>query len=375
MSFVIEMVVLRNQSKSPGFQPVRRAIRTKPHGVEKTRLPRLPRLPHWRWHGSFQGVMKHRNSTGIMFSSPWIVGFLLLVAWPFAASIYWSFCHFDLINPPEWVGVENYERLMDEFRHGRGFAIALRNTAYYAMLSVPLSVATGLLLAIMLSWKIRGQAFYRTLFYLPAVIPIVATSVLWLWLLDPQDGMVNYLLGWIGLPPQNWLTQSRSAFSGEGIGTLAGWVGGENKLALFGSKDALVLMSVWAVGNAMIIFLAAIGDVPKALYEAASLDGAGSLRKFWHVTVPMLSPVILFNLVMGLIKSVQTFTSIYILSEGTGQPGDSLLVFSLHLFLSAFSDLEMGYASAMAWVTFVILVVCTLLLFRSSRHWVFYSSQ
>ncbi|MCP4080156.1 MAG: sugar ABC transporter permease [Planctomycetaceae bacterium] len=319
--------------------------------------------------------MKRRNLIGYLFASPWLVGFLLLIAWPFAASIYWSFCQYDLINPPEWVGAENYQRLLQEFREGRGFAVALQNTAYYALLSVPLSIIVGMGLAIALSWKVRGQAFYRTAFYLPAVIPIVATSVLWMWLLDPQDGMVNYLLSWLGIPGQNWLTQSRSAFSLQGLETVAGWAAGENQLLLFGSKDALVLMSVWAVGNAMIIFLAAMGDVPEALYEAATIDGAGRFRKFWHVTLPMLSPVILFNLVMGLIKSVQTFTSIYILSEGTGQPGESLLVFSLHLFLSAFSDLEMGYASAMAWVTFVILVVCTLLLFRSSKHWVYYSSQ
>ncbi|MGI9515939.1 MAG: carbohydrate ABC transporter permease [Pirellulaceae bacterium] len=319
--------------------------------------------------------MKQRNFAGIMFASPWLVGFVLLVAWPFAASIYWSFCYFDLINPPQPAGTAQYERLISELREGRGFAVALQNTAYYAMLSVPLSIVVGLGLAIMLSWKIRGQAFYRTVFYLPAVIPIVAASILWLWLLDPQDGMVNYMLGWIGLNEQNWLTQSRSAVSGAGVSTFVGWVQGNNELTLFGSKDALVLMSVWAVGNAMIIFLAALGDVPESLYEAATIDGAGRWRKFWHITLPMMSPIIFFNLVMGLIRAVQTFTSIYILSEGTGQPGDSLLVFSLHLFLSAFADLEMGYASAMAWVMFVLLVICTWLLFRSSRHWVFYQSQ
>lgn len=319
--------------------------------------------------------MKRRNFVGMLFASPWLLGFALLVAWPFAASIYWSFCRFDLINPAQLVGTENYTRLMSEFQEGRGFAVALQNTAYYALISVPLTILVGLALAVMLSWKIRGQAFYRTVFYLPAVIPIVASSILWLWLLDPQDGMVNYLLSWLGVPSQNWLTQSRSAVSVEGWQTISQWYNGEGQLTLLGAKDALVLMSVWAVGNAMIIFLAAIGDVPESLYEAARIDGASAWRRFRHITVPMLSPVILFNLVMGLIKSVQTFTSIYILSEGTGQPGDSLLVFSLHLFLSAFADLEMGYASAMAWVTFVILVVITMLLFRSSKHWVHYSNQ
>ena len=183
---------------------------------------------------------------------------------------------------------------------------------------VPLSISFGLLLAIMLSWNVRGQAIYRTLFYLPAVIPIVAASVLWLWLLDPADGMVNYLLGWIGLADQNWLTQARSAVSQEGLETVRGWAKGENVLALFGARDAMILMSVWAVGNAMIIFLAAIGDVPQSLYEAATIDGAGWWSKFRHVTLPMLSPVILFNLIMGLIRSVQMFASVYVLSEGTG---------------------------------------------------------
>jgi multiple sugar transport system permease protein len=209
-------------------------------------------------------------------------------------------------------------------------------------------------------------------FYLPAVVPVVATSILWMWLLDPADGMVNYVLGSVGVDSQNWLTQSRAAVSVDGWQTIRGWLAGDNALALMGALDALVLMSVWTVGNSMIIFLAAVGDVPQSLYEAARIDGAGWWGRFRHITVPMLSPVILFNLVMGLIRSVQTFTPVYILSEGTGQPGQSLLLFSLHLFLSAFSDLEMGYASAMAWIVFVILVVCTVALFRTSRHWVFY---
>jgi multiple sugar transport system permease protein len=309
---------------------------------------------------------------GPLFASPWILGFLLLVAWPFAASLYWSLCQFDLIHPPQWIGAENYQRLSAELLEGSGFAIALRNTVYYAMLSVPLSVVVGLGLALMLSWRIRGQAVYRTVFYLPAVVPVVATSILWMWLLDPADGMVNYVLGSVGVDSQNWLTQSRAAVSVDGWQTIRGWLAGDNALALMGALDALVLMSVWTVGNSMIIFLAAVGDVPQSLYEAARIDGAGWWGRFRHITVPMLSPVILFNLVMGLIRSVQTFTPVYILSEGTGQPGQSLLLFSLHLFLSAFSDLEMGYASAMAWIVFVILVVCTVALFRTSRHWVFY---
>lgn len=330
----------------------------------------------------FWAMSTPRNTAGILFASPWLIGFLLLIAYPFIASLYWSLCRFDLINPPELVGSDNYERLGAEVALQQGFGLALQNTLYYSLLSVPLSIVLGILLAVMLSWKIRGQAIYRTIFFLPAVIPVVASSILWIWLLDPQDGLVNYLisldfidkrLGFdIGLDKQNWLTQSRSAVSAEGVSTIGSWLRGEGPLLLFGAKDALILMSLWGVGNTMIIFLAAIGDVPKTLYEAATIDGAGPVRRFLHITLPMLSPVIFFNLVMGLIRSIQTFTSIYILSEGSGQPGQSLLVFSLHLFLSAFSDLEMGYASAMAWVMFVLLVMSTVLLFRSSKYWVHY---
>jgi len=308
---------------------------------------------------------------GVLFCSPWIVGFVFLFAWPFLASLYWSLCRFDLINPAQFVGLENYQRLMGELGTSRGFGLAIRNTVYYSLLSVPLSIVTGVLLAVLLSARVKGQAFFRTAVFLPSVIPVVAASVLWVWLLDPSDGMVNYLLSWVGVGPQNWLTQSRSAITSEGLGAMVAWRDGQ-PLRLFGSKDALVLMTVWGVGNFVVIYLAAISDIPQALYEAAEIDGAGAVRKFFMITLPMLSPVIFFNLVMGLIRSVQTFTSVYILSEGTGEPGGSLMMLSLQLFLSAFADFEMGYASAIAWVLFVGLLLITVFLFRTSRHWVHY---
>ena len=309
---------------------------------------------------------------GLAFCSPWLIGFLLLFLWPFAASLYWSFCQYDLVNAPTWVGMENYSRLLDELRTGRGFGLALQNTFYYAVLAVPLSVAVGVGLAILLSANVPGQSIFRAAVFLPSIIPVVAASVLWVWLLDPADGMINYLLSWIGLGDQNWLNQSRSLISAESYQSVASAIHEHQPLRLFGSKDAMVLMSVWGVGNFVVIYLAAISDIPKSLYEAAEIDGAGPLQKTLSVTLPMLSPVIFFNLVMGIIKSVQTFTSIYILSEGTGQPGDSLTFISLHLFLSAFADFEMGYASAIAWILFVALLVVTLLLFRTSKHWVHY---
>jgi multiple sugar transport system permease protein len=298
-----------------------------------------------------------RNAAwGGLFISPWLVGFVLLVCYPFGAALYWSFCSYDLLTPPEFVGTRHYQRLANELASGEGFGLAIWNTAYYAMVSVPASIALGIGLAIMLSWRVRGRTLFRAVFFLPSLVPVVAASVLWMWLLDAQDGLLNYVLRFPGLPGQLW-------FQGAQTGVLEG---------RFGSKDALVLMSLWGIGNYTIIYLAALGDVPRQLYEAAEIDGAGTTRKFWHVTLPMLSPVIFFNLVMGLIQSVQAFSQVYIVSEGTGEPAGATLFLSLHLFLSAFKDLDMGYASAMAWVLFLILLAATAALFRWSKRWVHY---
>ena len=321
-----------------------------PNRVSTTNLS--PRRP-WRWS----------RLAPLAFISPWLVGFLALIAWPFAASLYWSFCRYDLLSPPEFVGLENYRRLADELAAGDRFGQALWNTAYYALVSVPLSILLGVGLAVMLSWQVRGQAIYRTIFFLPSVVPVVASSVLWMWLLDPQRGLVNHLLYVLGFDPPGWFKSHR-----EGLWPPA-WLSGEAGL---GSKDALVLMTLWGVGNFMIIYLAAIGDIPRQLYEAAQLDGAGPWRRFRHVTLPMLSPVIFFNLVMGLIHAVQAFTQAYMVSNGQGEPAGSTLLLSLHLFLSAFKELDMGYASAMAWVLFVLVAAATAALFRTSRHWVHY---
>lgn len=312
-----------------------------------------------------------QTASGLLFCAPWIVGVVVLFAWPFLASLYWSFCKFDIINPPQFIGLANYERIAEEISQGRGAGRALLNTLYYSLLSVPLSIFMGVALAVLLSVKVRGQSFFRTVVFLPSIIPIVASSILWVWMLDPETGLVNAIIGWVGIPPQNWLNQSRSAISIDGAGQVAHWFSG-GRLLLFGSKDALILMTLWGVGNFVVIYLAAIGDIPKTLYEAAEIDGAGPVRKIMHVTIPMLSPVIFFNLIMGIIRSVQNFTDVYIMSEGTGQPGDSLTMISLKLFLSAFSDFEMGYASALAWMLFVILVAATLLLAHWSKTWVHY---
>ncbi|MFI4875025.1 MAG: carbohydrate ABC transporter permease [Blastopirellula sp. JB062] len=299
---------------------------------------------------------------GYAFASPWLGGLVLLYLFPFSASLYWSFCRYDLINSPRWIGGENYVRLAGEIASGTGFGQALGNTLYYAAVGVPLSILLGVSLAVLLSLPIRGQAIFRTLFFLPSIIPVVAASILWMWLLDPRDGMINYGLSFLGLPAPQWLESPSDLVSNFWrTGTFAP-----------GSKDALVLMSLWGVGNFMVIYLAALGDIPRSLYEAAQLDGAGPLRRFFHITLPMLTPIIFFNLVMGLIQSVQAFTQIYIVSEGRGSPAGSTMMISLQLFLSAFQHLDMGYASAIAWLLFVLLLGATLLLFRTSRRWVYY---
>jgi multiple sugar transport system permease protein len=301
--------------------------------------------------------------TGLGFISPWLIGFLALTLYPFLATFYWSFCRYDLLAPPEPVGLVNYRRLADELIHGGRFGQAAWNTLYYAGLSVPLSIALGVALAVLLSAKVRGQAVYRTLIFLPSVVPVVASSILWIWVLDPQTGIVNRILSALGIPGPGWFKSTAEA------AWLPAWFKGAGG---FGSKDALVLMSLWGVGNFMIIYLAAIGDIPRQLYEAAELDGAGPVRRFWHVTLPMLTPVIFFNLVIGLIHALQAFAQIYIVSEGQGAPRGSTLMLSLHLFLSAFKYLDMGYASAMAWALFLIVLVTTIALFRSSGRWVYY---
>jgi len=303
-----------------------------------------------------QGRLSH-SATVLLFLAPWLVGFLALVVYPFAISAYWSLCEYNMLSPPEFVGGKHYRELAQEAIAGGDFAHALWNTAYYALLAAPLSVMLGIALAMLLRLQVRGQAVFRTLFFLPSVVPVVASAVLWMWLLDPREGMANFLLSSVGIAEQRWFASPSMGLFGGGMG----------------SKDALIMMHLWGVGNFMVIYVAALADIPRSLYEAAELDGASGWRRFRHITLPMLSPVIFFNLVMAIIQSVQVFTEIYIVSEGVGAPVKSTLVLSLYLFLTAFGELDMGKASAVAWLLFVVLLLITAALFRSSRHWVHYA--
>jgi len=226
------------------------------------------------------------------------------------------------------------------------FWTALTNVFYYAALAVPLGIAFGVALALLLNSPIRGISIYRTAFFLPSIVPVVATSVLWMWLLNPQIGLVNMLLRVVGVEGPTWLASTA-------------W-----------SKPSLVIMSVWGVGGSMLIYLAGLKDIPESLYEAAVVDGANLWQRVRYVTLPMLTPVIFFNLVMGLIGAFQYFTQAYVMTGGG--PLDSTLFYSLQLFFQAFRYLKLGYASAMAWVLFVLVVGVTALLFRSQKRWVHY---
>lgn len=293
---------------------------------------------------------------GLLFAAPWIVGFVGLVAYPIVMSIYYSFCSFDAISPPHWIGTENYRIL---FTEDELFWRSLWNTLYMIVFGLPIGLLASLVLAFLLNLKVRGMAFYRTIYYLPSITPIVAASALWMWLLNPQIGLVNEMIGWfgtalrlVGLPAP------------EGPGWLIdpAW-----------AKPALIFMGLWGAGGGMLIYLAGLQDVPEPLYEAADLDGASSWKKLRHITLPMLSPIIFFNVVMGLIGSFQYFTQVYVMTGGG--PQDATLFYALHLFNNAFLNFKMGYASAMAWILFIITLACTLIVFKTSARWVYYSGD
>lgn len=283
------------------------------------------------------------TAVGLLFASPWLIGFLLFLAYPLIISIYYSFTSFSVLKPPLWIGASNYT----ELAHDAVFRQAFANTILYTVASVPLATITAIGLALLLNLKVRGQGIYRTLFYLPSLVPMVALAILWLWILNSQYGLLNYGLASVHAPTPPWLTDP-------------GW-----------TKWSLVLISMWGCGNAMVIYLAGLQDIPVNLYEAAELDGTGPLRKIWHVTLPLLSPVILFNVVMAVIGSLQTFALPYVMFPG-GQPARSAYFLSMYLYDNAFLYQRMGYASAIGWIMFLITFVLTMLAIKLSSRYVYY---
>ncbi|MDW7680340.1 MAG: sugar ABC transporter permease [bacterium] len=289
---------------------------------------------------------------GYLFISPWLIGFLIFAAGPIVFSLIMSFTRWSLLSSPQWIGLNNYaEILLDD----RLVYKSLWNTAYYVLFSVPLGVGFSLALAMLLNQKLKGMRFFRTIYFLPSVTNLVAISILWMWIFNPEFGLLNRVLAMIGIEGPLWL-QSEV------------W-----------SKPALILMSLWGVGGGMIINLAALQGIPQELYEAAEIDGAPSWRRTIHITLPLISPAIFFNLVMNVIGSFQVFTQAFVMTATAAQgqeggPNNSTLFFVLYLYKKAFQQFKMGYASALAWVLFVIILIFTLIQFRLSKRWVYYES-
>jgi multiple sugar transport system permease protein len=284
-----------------------------------------------------------RQLVGYLFIAPWLIGFLVFTAGPFLASVYLSFTKYDILSPPQWVGFANYQSLL---RDDPLFWKSLLVTIRYGVVAVPLGTCGAVMLALLLNLEVKGIAVFRTIFYLPSIVPTVATSMVFIWLLNPQIGLINSLLRNFGIVGPAWLSDAR----------WAPWT--------------LVFMALWGVGGGMVIYLAGLKDIPTYLYEAAIIDGANAFTRMRLITLPMLTPVIFFNVVMGVIGAFQYFTQAYILTQGG--PEESTTFYALYLFNRAWRYLDMGYASAMAWVLFLIVVVVTSALFRTQSKWVHY---
>ena len=286
---------------------------------------------------------------GLLFAAPYIIGFLAFTLYPLIASIYYSMCQYNVIKPPVFIGIENFRAL---FFEDPLFWKSLYNTLFFTAFSVPLGLCFSIGLALLLNQKVRAMSVYRTVFFLPTIVPIVASAMLWLWVLNPESGLINGIIRqFLGVDGPGWIANEK-------------W-----------SKPSLILMSLWGVGAAMVIFLAGLAEVPQSLYEVADIDGAGRWAKFRHVTLPMLTPTILFNLVMGLIGAFQYFTQVYVMTGGRGGPVDSTMLYALYLYRNSFYYLRMGYASAMAWLLFIVILAATLLVLVSSKRWVHYYGE
>ncbi|NOU84491.1 ABC transporter permease subunit [Paenibacillus sp. LMG 31460] len=283
---------------------------------------------------------------GYLFISPWLLGFLLLTLWPMIQSMYYSFTKYTLLDAPEWIGLRNYERI---FADDEMFRQSLQITILFVVLSVPIKLFSALMVAMVLNKKIKGISVYRTFIYLPSLIgSSIAVAILWQNIFG-INGFINRFLSYFGIEGISWISNPNTA-----LGTL-------------------IILVAWQFGSSMVIFLAGLKQIPAELYEASSVDGASKVRQFFSITLPMLSPVLLFNLVLQTIGSFQMFTQAFIITKGG--PINSTYMYALYLYDRAFSRYEMGYASALAWILLVVIAIVTALIFASSRYWVFYETE
>lgn len=290
--------------------------------------------------------LRKRNAlAGYLFISPVVLGYLIWVAGPMLVAVWLSLTDWDMLRPATFVGLENYRTMLQDDLFWQSLTV----TFYFTLVSVPLSLALSFAVAMLMNVNVRGIAFFRLLFYLPSIVPAVANAVLWVWVLNSEFGLLNSAFNWLGLPKILWLQDPSWAM------------------------PALIVMSLWAIGGAMITFLAGLQGIPQHLYEAAEIDGANYWDRFWNVTIPMMSPVIFFNLVIGLIGALQTFTQGYLMTRGG--PQNATLFYGLYIYRSAFRDFKMGYAAALSWVLFAIVLVLSLFVFRYLGRMVYYEES
>ena len=284
---------------------------------------------------------------GVLFLAPWFIGFILFTFYPLAASFVYSFSEYHSRKPLVWVGLDNYTTMFTD----KLFWTSLWNTLYMVIFAVPITLVTSFLCAVLLNLKVTGQSVYRVIYFLPSIVPTVASTLLWLWILNPQAGVMNTLLSQIGLQGPNWLSDPN-------------W-----------SKPSLILLGMWGMGSTIIIYLSGLQDVPTSLLEAAELDGANWWQRLRYITIPMVSPITLFNLITGMIFMFQYFAQAYVFrgTQGLGSPLNSTLFYSVYLFQTGFQYLKIGYASAMAWVLFLIILGCTILLLKISDRFTYYA--
>jgi multiple sugar transport system permease protein len=283
--------------------------------------------------------------SGYLFILPWIVGFLVFWLGPIIASFFISFTRYDIVNPPNWVGLANYQRMLQDPE----FLVAVKVTLKYAVVFLPLQVIFGVGLAVLLNTPMRGVGLFRTLYYLPYVVPSVAAVLIWVWIFNPHYGLLNSILGWVGIEGPNWL--------------------GDPSWALY----SLMMVGLWGLGGDAVIYLAGLQNIPRVLYEAAEIDGANGWQRFRHITLPMLSPTLFFQIVLGLIGVFQTFTSSFVATNGG--PLRSTLFYMLLIYKKSFGSMRLGYGSALAWVLTIFILVITVLVFRSSPYWVHYEAE
>lgn len=316
------------------------------------RVTAPPAVKQRRQGPKFSPAARREAILFYLTTSPWTVGFLLFTFIPMAISLYLSFTRWNVLTAPQWIGFQNYVTM---FTNDPDFYQSLKVTLLFTITSVPLQIIVALFLAILLNEATRAVGFFRTAFYIPSIVASVASAVLWTWIFNPRFGPVNGLLRTLGMTAPQWFNDPSYALI------------------------ALVIMSSWGVGGQMLIFLAGLKGIPRSLYEAAEVDGAGRITRFFRITIPMLSPTLFFNLIMSMIGAFQTFDSAFVISTTRGgqigAPLKSTLFYLLHLYEEGFKFLNMGYASALAWVLFLLILGVTFVINRWSKSWVFYSGD